>query len=73
MSDWQSLEAESISDLGLAMTLHQEAIVRDESFTEGQVDVSATFTATPVTAAAEIAPAAVLAVLDTGDEQQEGS
>ena len=73
LSDWQSLEAESISDLGLAMTLHQEAIVRDESFTEGQVDVSATFTATPVTAAAEIAPAAVLAVLDTGDEQQDGS
>ena len=73
LSDWQSLEAESISDLGLAMTLHQEAIVRDESFTEGQVDVSATFTATPVTAAAEIAPAAVLAVLDTGDEQQNGS
>ena len=66
LSDWQSLEAESISDLGLAMTLHQEAIVRDESFTEGQVDVGATFTATPVTAAAEIAPAAVLAVLDTG-------
>ena len=65
LSDWQSLEAESISDLGLAMTLHQEAIVRDESFTEGQVDVGATFTATPVTAAAEIAPAAVLAVLDT--------
>ena len=55
------------------MTLHQEAIVRDESFTEGQVDVGATFTATPVTAAAEIAPAAVLAVLDTGDEQQDGS
>ena len=49
LSDWQSLEAESISDLGLAMTLHQEAIVRDESFTEGQVDVGATFTATPVT------------------------
>ena len=73
LSDWQSLEAESISDLGLAMTLHQEAIVRDESFTEGQVDVGATFTATPVTAAAEIAPAAVLAVLDTGDEQQDGS
>ena len=74
LSDWQSLEAESISDLGLAMTLHQEAVVRDESFTEGQVDVSATFTATPVTAAAEIAPAAVLAVLDTGgDEQQDGS
>ncbi len=73
LSDWQSLEAESISDLGLAMTLHQEAIVRDESFNEGQVDVSATFTATPVTAAAEIAPAAVLAVLDTGDEQQDGS
>lgn len=73
LSDWQSLEAESISDLGLAMMLHQEAIVRDESFTEGQVDVSATFTATPVTAAAEIAPAAVLAVLDTGDEQQDGS
>ena len=73
LSDWQSLEAESISDLGLAMTLHQEAIVRDESFTEGQVDVSATFTATPVTAAAEIAPAAVLAVLDTGDEQQDDS
>lgn len=71
--DWQSLEAESISDLGLAMTLHQEAVVRDESFTEGQVDVGATFTATPVTAAAEIAPAAVLAVLDTGDEQQDGS
>ncbi len=65
LSDWQSLEAESISDLGLAMTLHQEAIVRDESFTEGQVDVGATFTATPVTAVAEIAPAAVLAVLDT--------
>lgn len=73
LSDWQSLEAESISDLGLAMTLHQEAILRDESFTEGQVDVGATFTATPVTAAAEIAPAAVLAVLDTGDEQQDGS
>ena len=73
LSDWQSLEAESISDLGLAMMLHQEAIVRDESFTEGQVDVGATFTATPVTAAAEIAPAAVLAVLDTGDEQQDGS
>ena len=73
LSDWQSLEAESISDLGLAMTLHQEAVVRDESFTEGQVDVGATFTATPVTAAAEIAPAAVLAVLDTGDEQQDGS
>ena len=73
LSDWQSLEAESISDLGLAMTLHQESIVRDESFTEGQVDVGATFTATPVTAAAEIAPAAVLAVLDTGDEQQDGS
>lgn len=73
LSDWQSLEAESISDLGLAMTLHQEAIVRDESFTEGQVDVGATFTATPVTAAAEIAPAAVLAVLDTGDEQQDSS
>ena len=73
LSDWQSLEAESISDLGLAMTLHQEAIVRDESFTEGQVDVGATFTATPVTAAAEIAPAAVLAVLDTGDEQQDDS
>mgnify|MGYP000295634721 FL=1 len=73
LSDWQSLEAESISDLGLAMTLHQEAIVRDESFNEGQVDVGATFTATPVTAAAEIAPAAVLAVLDTGDEQQDGS
>ena len=73
LSDWQSLEAESISYLGLAMTLHQEAIVRDESFTEGQVDVGATFTATPVTAAAEIAPAAVLAVLDTGDEQQDGS
>lgn len=73
LSDWQSLEAESISDLGLAMTLHQEAIVRDESFTEGQVDVGATFTATPVTAAAEIAPAAVLAVLDTRDEQQDGS
>ena len=73
LSDWQSLEAESISDLGLAMTLHQEAIVRDESFTEGQVDVSATFTATPVTAAAEIAPAAVLADLDIGDEQQDGS
>ena len=73
LSDWQSLEAESISDLGLAMTLHQEAIVRDESFTEGQVDVGATFTATPVTAAAEIAPAAVLAVLDTGDKQQDGS
>ena len=73
LSDWQSLEAESISDLGLAMTLHQEAIVRDESFTEGQVDVGATFTATPVTAAAEIAPVAVLAVLDTGDEQQDGS
>ena len=73
LSDWQSLEAESISDLGLAMTLHQEAIVRDESFTEGQVDVGATFTATPVTAAAEIAPAAVLAVLDIGDEQQDGS
>ena len=73
LSDWQSLEAESISDLGLAMTLHQEAIVRDESFAEGQVDVNATFTATPVTAAAEIAPAAVLAVLDTGDEQQDGS
>ena len=73
LSDWQSLEAESISDLGLAMTLHQEAIVRDESFTEGQVDVGATFTATPVTAVAEIAPAAVLAVLDTGDEQQDSS
>ena len=73
LSDWQSLEAESISDLGLAMTLHQESIVRDESFTEGQVDVGATFTATPVTAAAEIAPAAVLAVLDIGDEQQDGS
>ena len=75
LSDWQSLEAESISDLGLAMTLHQEAIVRDESFTEGQVDVSATFTATPVTAAeAAAAPAAVAATLDTGtDEQQDGS
>ena len=77
LSDWQSLEAESISDLGLAMTLHQEAIVRDESFTEGQVDVNATFTATPVTGAAEIAPAAPVAVaatLDTGtDEQQDGS
>ena len=77
LSDWQSLEAESISDLGLAMTLHQEAIVRDESFTEGQVDVSATFTATPVTAAADAAaaaPVAVAATLDTGtDEQQDGS
>ena len=76
LSDWQSLEAESISDLGLAMTLHQEAIVRDESFTEGQVDVGATFTATPVTAAADAAaaPAAVAATLDTGtDEQQDGS
>ena len=75
LSDWQSLEAESISDLGLAMTLHQEAIVRDESFTEGQVDVGATFTATPVTAAeAAAAPAAVAATLDTGtDEQQDGS
>lgn len=77
LSDWQSLEAESISDLGLAMTLHQEAIVRDESFTEGQVDVGATFTATPVTAAADAAaaaPVAVAATLDTGtDEQQDGS
>ena len=77
LSDWQSLEAESISDLGLAMTLHQEAIVRDESFTEGQVDVGATFTATPVTAAADAAAAAPVAVavtLDTGtDEQQDGS
>lgn len=74
LSDWQSLEAESISDLGLAMTLHQEAIVRDESFAEGQVDVNATFTATPVTAAAEIAPAAVLASLDTEmDEEEDGS
>ena len=75
LSDWQSLEAESISDLGLAMTLHQEAVVRDESFTEGQVDVGATFTATPVTAAeAAAAPAAVAATLDTGtDEQQNGS
>ncbi len=77
LSDWQSLEAESISDLGLAMTLHQEAIVRDESFTEGQVDVNATFTATPVTAAADAAaaaPVAVAATLDTGtDEQQDGS
>ena len=77
LSDWQSLEAESISDLGLAMTLHQEAIVRDESFTEGQVDVGATFTATPVTAgadAAAVAPIAVAATIDTGtDEQQDGS
>ena len=77
LSDWQSLEAESISDLGLAMTLHQEAIVRDESFTEGQVDVGATFTATPVTAAADaaaVAPIAVAATIDTGtDEQQDGS
>ena len=77
LSDWQSLEAESISDLGLAMTLHQESIVRDESFTEGQVDVGATFTATPVTAAADAAaaaPVAVAATLDTGtDEQQDGS
>ena len=77
LSDWQSLEAESISDLGLAITLHQEAIVRDESFTEGQVDVGATFTATPVTAAADAAaaaPVAVAATLDTGtDEQQDGS
>ena len=75
LSDWQNLEAESISDLGLAMTLHQEAVVRDESFTEGQVDVGATFTATPVTAAeAAAAPAAVAATLDTGtDEQQDGS
>ena len=77
LSDWQSLEAESISDLGLAMTLHQEAIVRDESFTEGQVDVGATLTATPVTAAADAAaaaPVAVAATLDTGtDEQQDGS
>ena len=56
------------------MTLHQEAIVRDESFAEGQVDVNATFTATPVTAAAEIAPAAVLASLDTEmDEEEDGS
>ena len=77
LSDWQSLEAESVSDLGLAMTLHQEAIVRDESFTEGQVDVGATFTAAPVTAAADAAaaaPVAVAATLDTGtDEQQDGS
>lgn len=70
LSDWQDLEAERISDLGLAMTLHQEAIVRDESFTEGQVDVSATFTAQAVTAAA--APAAEAATLDTGtDEEQD--
>lgn len=67
LENWQALTEESISNLDLAVTLHQEAIVCAQEFEQGAVDVQATFTAIPVTAEKET-PAVYSATLNEDEE-----